>query len=92
LIEPEMQERVLSLVSSAAQAMMPLNLLVADPVTDATSYQTWFWVAGILNLPIGASDFLIPALINIESNHKRAQKVEDEAPQANEQAAAVSTD
>ena len=73
LIEPNMQGRVLSLVSSVAQAMMPLGLLIAGPVTDATSYQTWFWIAGILNLVIGVGSFFIPAIINIESNHRHTQ-------------------
>ncbi|MBE0670518.1 MAG: MFS transporter [Anaerolineales bacterium] len=76
LIEPNMQGRVLSLVSSVAQAMMPLGLIIAGPVTDATSYQTWFWIAGILNLVIGAGSFFIPAIINIESNHKDTQHLE----------------
>lgn len=70
VVEPGMQGRVLSLVNSVAQAMMPLGFLIAGPVTDATSYQTWFWVAGILNLLIGLGGFLVPALINIEDNHK----------------------
>lgn len=73
LIEPNMQGRVLSLVSSVAQAMMPLSLIIAGPVTDATSYQTWFWIAGILNLVIGVGSFFIPAIINIESNHRQTQ-------------------
>ena len=73
LIEPNMQGRVLSLVSSVAQAMMPLGLIIAGPVTDATSYQTWFWIAGILNLVIGVGSFFIPAIINIESNHRHTQ-------------------
>jgi len=50
--------------------MMPLGLLVAGPVTDATSYQAWFWIAGILNLLIGLGGFFIPAIINIENNRK----------------------
>jgi DHA3 family macrolide efflux protein-like MFS transporter len=70
VVEPDMQGRVLSLVSSVAQAMMPLGLIIAGPVTDATSYQTWFWVAGILNLLIGLTGFFIPAIMNIESNRK----------------------
>ena len=72
VVEPEMQGRVLSLVSSVAQAMMPLSLIVAGPVTDATSYQAWFWVAGILNLAIALVGFFIPALMNIENNHAGA--------------------
>lgn len=86
VVEPDMQGRVLSLVGSVAQAMMPLGYLIAGPVTDATSYQTWFWVAGILNLLIGLGGFLVPALMNIEDNHKnKATEVSEpaqEAPQA----------
>ncbi|GAB4573616.1 MAG: MFS transporter [Anaerolineales bacterium] len=70
VIEPDMQGRVLSLVGSVAQAMMPISLLVAGPVTDATSYQAWYWVAGILNFAIGVSGFFIPVIYNIESNRK----------------------
>lgn len=81
VVEPEMQGRVLSLVSSVAQAMMPLSLIVAGPVTDATSYQTWYWVAGILNLVIALVAFFIPALMNIESNHKNAQPENGESTQ-----------
>lgn len=70
VVEPGMQGRVMSLVSSVAQAMMPLGFLIAGPVTDATSYQMWFWVAGILNLLIGLGGFLVPALMHIEDNHR----------------------
>lgn len=77
VVEPNMQGRVLSLVGSVATAMMPLSLIIAGPVTDATSYQTWFWVAGILNLVIGICSFFIPALINIESNHNNKESVQE---------------
>ena len=70
VVEPDMQGRVMSLISSVAQAMMPIGFMIAGPVTDATSFQAWFWVAGILNLVIGLSGFFIPAVINIESNRK----------------------
>ncbi|MDP1546469.1 MAG: MFS transporter [Anaerolineales bacterium] len=73
VVEPGMQGRVLSLISSVAQAMMPLGFLIAGPITDATSYQTWFWVAGSLNLLIGLGGFFVPALMNIEDNHKSNQ-------------------
>jgi hypothetical protein len=53
------------------------------PLTDATSYQTWFWVAGILNLLIGLGGFLVPALMNIEDNHKnKATEVPEPAQEA----------
>jgi DHA3 family macrolide efflux protein-like MFS transporter len=78
VVEPDMQGRVLSLIGSVAQAMMPLSLIVAGPVTDATSYQTWFWVAGVFNLLIGVSGFFVPALMKIEENHKNAQPANSE--------------
>ena len=77
LVEPEMQGRVMSLIGSVASAMMPLSLLVAGPVSDATSLQTWFWVAGIACLLISLGGFFVPALYNIEENHQKNQvKVE----------------
>lgn len=81
IVEPNMQGRVMSLVGSVATAMMPLSLIIAGPVTDATSYQAWFWVAGILNFVIGIGCFFIPALTNIESNHNETKP---EAVQGND--------
>ncbi|HNC07214.1 MAG TPA: MFS transporter [Anaerolineales bacterium] len=77
VVEPEMQGRVLSLVGSVAQAMMPIGFLIAGPVTDATSLQTWFWIAGILNLLIALIGFFIPAIMNIESNRKAYHPVSE---------------
>jgi DHA3 family macrolide efflux protein-like MFS transporter len=71
LVEPNMQGRVMSLIGSVAQAMMPISLLIAGPITDATSYQTWFWVAGVLNLLIAIGGFFVPAIFNIEENHHK---------------------
>jgi DHA3 family macrolide efflux protein-like MFS transporter len=71
LVEPNMQGRVLSLVGSVAQAMMPVSLLIAGPITDATSYQTWYWFAGITNLLIAIGSFFIPAIFNIEESHHK---------------------
>ncbi len=70
VVEPDMQGRVMALVSSAAMAMMPLSLMIAGPVSDALGIRTWFWIAGVVNLLIGVSAFFIPAILNIESNHK----------------------
>jgi DHA3 family macrolide efflux protein-like MFS transporter len=74
VIEPDMQGRVMSLVGSVAQAMMPISLLVAGPIADKTSLQSWFWIAGILNLVVGVAGFFVPALYNIEENHQKAQQ------------------
>ncbi len=73
VIEPDMQGRVMSLLGSVATAMMPISLLIAGPVTDATSYQAWYWIAGGLNLVIGLGAFFIPALMQIEENHQASK-------------------
>ncbi|HNE04037.1 MAG TPA: MFS transporter [Anaerolineales bacterium] len=77
VVEPDMQGRVMSLISSVAQAMMPIGFILAGPITDAISFQAWFWVAGILNLLIGVSGFFIPAVINIEENRKAYHPAEN---------------
>jgi DHA3 family macrolide efflux protein-like MFS transporter len=71
LVEPNMQGRVMSLIGSVAQAMMPVSLMIAGPITDATSYQAWFWFAGILNLAVAIGSYFIPAIYNIEENHHK---------------------
>lgn len=75
VVEPEMQGRVMSLIGSVAQAMMPISLLIAGPVADATSLQTWFWIAGAACIIVSLGGFFVPALYNIEENHqgKRAR-------------------
>ncbi|NWF62943.1 MAG: MFS transporter [Chloroflexi bacterium] len=85
IVEPGMQGRVMALVSSVAQAMMPIGFIIAGPITDATSYQTWFWMAGILNLLIGLGGFFVPALMRIEDNHK-VQNENDPAETADQAA------
>jgi DHA3 family macrolide efflux protein-like MFS transporter len=75
LVEPDMQGRVMSLIGSVASAMMPLSLMVAGPITDATSLQTWYWLAGIVCIIISLGGFFIPALYNIEQNHQKNQSV-----------------
>ena len=82
LIEPEMQGRVLSLISSVAQAMMPISLLVAGPISDKLGLQTWFWIAGIACAIISIGGFFVPAIYNIEENHHKNQPQAETVPAA----------
>jgi MFS transporter, DHA3 family, macrolide efflux protein len=70
-VKPEMQGRVMSLISSAAIAMTPLSLAVAGPVSDLIGIRTWYIFGGICCVLMGAGAFFVPALMNIEHNHEQ---------------------
>lgn len=72
IVRPEMQGRVMSLLSSVATALMPLSLGLAGPVSDAFGIRAWFWVGGALCLLMGLAGFFVPAIMNIETNHRDA--------------------
>ena len=72
VIRPDMQGRVMSLVSSAATAISPLGLLIAGPLSGALGIGVWFWAGGIICILIGISGFFIPAVMNIENNREEA--------------------
>ncbi len=68
-VKPEMQGRVMSLISSAATAMTPLSLAVAGPVSDLVGIRAWYIFGGVVCLLMGAGALFIPAIMNVETNH-----------------------
>jgi DHA3 family macrolide efflux protein-like MFS transporter len=68
IVRPDMQGRVMSLVSSFAMAMTPLGLIIAGPVTEFIGLRSWYWIAGIVTLLMGVAGFFIPAVIHLEEN------------------------
>lgn len=66
-VEPDMQARVFSLMSSVGGAMAPLGLLIAGPVADRLGLHAWFLVAGGLCVAMGLVGLFIPAVMNIET-------------------------
>lgn len=68
-VAPEMQGRVVSLMSTTTQLAMPLGLAVAGPVSDAIGIQAWFIVGGIVMSLIGVMGFILPALRSIEDHN-----------------------
>ena len=68
IVRPDMQGRVMSLLSSGATAISPLGLLIAGPLSDALGIQVWFWVGGIICVIIGIAGFFVPAIMDIENN------------------------
>ncbi|HXQ34866.1 MAG TPA: hypothetical protein VN843_12705 [Anaerolineales bacterium] len=68
MIRNDMQGRVMSLVNSAATAISPLGLLIAGPLSDALGIRVWFWAGGLICAFIGLAGFLVPAIMDMESN------------------------
>jgi DHA3 family macrolide efflux protein-like MFS transporter len=73
VVAPDMQGRVFTLISSLASAMTPLSLLIAGPVADQIGVQSWFVIGGVVTAAIGIGAFLVPAIVNIESQRKADQ-------------------
>ena len=67
IVEPDMQARIFSLMSSVGTAMVPIGLLVAGPVADRFSVQVWFLFGGLLCIVMALCGFFIPAVMQIES-------------------------
>ena len=65
-VEPDMQARILSLLSSVGGAMAPIGLLVAGPVADKIGIQAWFLLGGSLCVLLAVTGLFIPAVMNIE--------------------------
>ncbi len=78
-VRPDMQGRVMSLISSAATAMSPLGLMIAGPVSDWLGVRVWFWIGGGVCLLMSLGAFLVPAILNIEQNNN-GRKIETSAP------------
>lgn len=65
-VDPAMQGRVFTLLSSVAMAMSPLSLIVAGPLADTFGVRTWFVVGGLVTIVIGLSGFFNKALLTVE--------------------------
>ena len=66
-IEPEMQGRVLGLISSLCAMMMPLALLIAAPVAEWVGLQVWYWAGGALVMIVGFLSFFVHEVSELES-------------------------
>ena len=65
-VEPDMQARIFSLLSSVGGAMAPLGLMIAGPVADRAGIQAWFLLGGLLCILMAVTGLFIPAVMNIE--------------------------
>ena len=74
-VEPQMQGRVFTLLTSVASAMVPLAMLIAGPISDLVGVRIWYFVAGAGCTLIGAATLLLPTVMKIEVEEQQAQPV-----------------
>ena len=65
-VEPDMQARVFSLLSSVGTGIVPIGLMIAGPVSDRVGIQAWFLLGGILCIFMAVTGLFIPAVMNME--------------------------
>jgi len=65
-VEPGMQARIFSLLSSVGAAMAPLGLMIAGAAADSFGSQSWFMLGGALCILMAAAGVLVPAVVHIE--------------------------
>jgi MFS transporter, DHA3 family, macrolide efflux protein len=65
-VEPDMQARIFSLMSSIGGGMAPIGLIIAGPVADRVGIQSWFLLGGSLCILMAAAGLFIPDVMNIE--------------------------
>jgi DHA3 family macrolide efflux protein-like MFS transporter len=68
-VEPDMQARIFSLLSSVGGGMAPIGLMIAGPVADRVGIQAWFLLAGLVCVLMALAGLFIPAVMNIEERH-----------------------
>jgi len=69
-VEPDMQARIFSLLSSVGTGTVPLGLMIAGPVADRFGIQAWFLLGGILCIIMAVTGLFIPAVMNMEKKGK----------------------
>lgn len=74
VVEPEMQGRVLTLMSSIAGGMMPIGLILAGPLADKLGIQVWYLTGGLFTIVMGVAAFFIPAMVNLEEGQRARLK------------------
>ena len=65
-VEPDMQARVFSLLTSIGTGIVPIGLMIAGPVADRAGIQSWFLLGGVLCIFMAVTGLFIPAVMNIE--------------------------
>jgi DHA3 family macrolide efflux protein-like MFS transporter len=79
-VDPQMQGRVFTLITSLATAMAPIGLIVAGPVADMFGVRVWYMIGGAITILLALVSFSIPAVMHIEDG--RAPRLAEKEPVA----------
>lgn len=72
VVAPEMQGRFFTVLMSMSQAMTPIGLLVAGPLSDQLGVQFWYLVGTVSILAMSLIVLLTPSLMRLE-DHRTPQ-------------------
>ena len=78
-VEPEMQGRVFTVLSSGCSAIAPLGLALAGPVTDAIGLRPWYVVAGVVTIILGFAGLRFRPFMRMEEGAPPAARPSPEA-------------
>jgi len=70
-VEPDMQARMFSLLSSVGGGIAPIGLMIAGPVADRVGIQVWFLLGGALCVLMAIAGLFLPVVMNIEEKKPR---------------------
>jgi len=96
-IPERMQGRAFALLGSATQAVVPVGLALAGPLSDRFGIRLWFIIGGVAYLLVGFGSFLSPAILRIEADGERIRReagdpvLEGQTPPADERNASRRT-
>lgn len=80
VVEPAMQGRVFTLLSSMAMAMSPLGLIVAGPLADILGIRMWYIMGGAVTILLGVSGFFNKPLLSVEDGRTPDTPSDETAP------------
>lgn len=69
-VEPAMQGRVFTTMSSLYRLLSPVGVILAAPVANTLGIRAWFYIGGICGILAGLVELALPGVRNIE--YKRA--------------------
>jgi DHA3 family macrolide efflux protein-like MFS transporter len=79
-IPERMQGRAFAFLGSATQAVVPLGLALAGPLSDRHGIQLWFIIGGIAYLFVGFGSLLSRSILRIEADGERLKQEKTAEP------------